>query len=134
MSHKKWTIQSIVLVTLLLLAAVTAQASYREEKARLTPDQAIAVALKDAAPAGAAHPATVNSWIGEIGANDFRLSDMGPDGDINYDAQYPAVAYNSTDNEYLVVWRGDDNTPPLVDEEDEIFGQLIDGSTAKVTL
>ena len=49
MSHKKWTIQSIVLVTLLLLAVVTAQASHREETARLTPDQAIAAALKDAA-------------------------------------------------------------------------------------
>jgi hypothetical protein len=59
----------------------------------------------------------------EVGVNDFRLSDMGPDGDINFAAKSPAVAYNSVNNEYLVVWRGDDNTPPLVNDEFEIFGQ-----------
>ena len=37
----------------------------------------------------------------------------------------PAVAYNSTNNEYLVVWAGDDNTAPLVDDEFEIFGQRL---------
>jgi hypothetical protein len=58
----------------------------------------------------------------EIGA-DLRLSDMGPDGDVYYRAWYPAVAYNSAEDEYLVVWQGDDNTAPLVDEEYEIFGQ-----------
>jgi hypothetical protein len=59
----------------------------------------------------------------EVGANDFRLSHMGPAGDPNFDAFDPAVAYNPTNNEYLVVWRGDDNTPPLVNDEFEIFGQ-----------
>jgi len=58
----------------------------------------------------------------QIGA-DFRLSDMGPDGDANYDAFDPAVAYNRTNNQYLVVWYGDDDTPPLVDGEYEVFGQ-----------
>ena len=33
------------------------------------------------------------------------------------------MAYNSTNNEYLVVWHGDDNTAPLVDNEFEIYGQ-----------
>jgi hypothetical protein len=61
----------------------------------------------------------------EVGDNDFRLSDMGPDGNTAYGASYPAVAYSSADNVYLVVWQGDDNTPPLVDEEFEIFGQLL---------
>ncbi|UCE24500.1 MAG: hypothetical protein JSU74_00165, partial [Candidatus Zixiibacteriota bacterium] len=58
----------------------------------------------------------------------FRISDMGPDGDIDYDAQQAAVAYNSVDNEYLVVWAGDDNVG-VVDGEFEIFGQRIDAST-----
>ncbi|MHC4414577.1 MAG: hypothetical protein ACYS0G_04770 [Planctomycetota bacterium] len=65
----------------------------------------------------------------EIGANDFRISDMGPDGDTNYEGGEPAVAFNSIDNLYLVVWEGDDDTAPYVDEEFEIFGQLIDGAT-----
>ena len=65
----------------------------------------------------------------EVGANDFRLSDMGPDGDPNYDASFLAVAYNSTANEYLVVWRGDDNTAPLVNDEYEVFGQRVDAAT-----
>jgi hypothetical protein len=59
----------------------------------------------------------------------IRLSDMGPDGNPAYDAVAPAVAYNSTNNQYLVVWQGDDDTPPLVDGELEIFGQLIDAAT-----
>ena len=64
----------------------------------------------------------------QIGDNDFRLSDMGPDGDQSYDADQPAVVYNSHDNEYLVVWYGDDNTAPLVAGEDEIFGQRVDAA------
>ncbi len=67
----------------------------------------------------------------EIGA-DLRLSDMGPHSNPNYNARVPAVAYNSADNEYLVVWHGDDNTSPLVDGEDEVFGQLLDATGAKI--
>jgi hypothetical protein len=58
-----------------------------------------------------------------VGVNDFRLSDMGPDGNTNYGAFEPAVAYNGAANEYLVVWSGDDNNAPLVKGEYEIFGQ-----------
>ncbi len=65
----------------------------------------------------------------EVGENDFRISTMGPDGDASFDAVFPAVAYNPTDNEYLVVWQGDDDTPPLVVGENEIFGQRIDAAT-----
>jgi len=61
----------------------------------------------------------------EIGDNDFRISDMGPNGNTNYGAFEPAVAYSPTDNQYLVVWYGDDNTPPLIDNEAEIFGQRL---------
>ena len=70
----------------------------------------------------------VSATGAEIGANDFRLSDMGPDGDTNYGAYYPAVACNSANNEYLVVWHGDDDTGGLVDEEYEIFGQRFDAN------
>ena len=65
----------------------------------------------------------------EVGANDFRLSEMGPNGDAAFGAFNPAIAYNSLTNEYLVAWEADDNTPPLVDEEFEIFGQRIDAAT-----
>ena len=61
----------------------------------------------------------------EIGTNDFQISDMGPDGDVDYDAGSASVTYNTTNNEYLVVWHGDDDTAPLVDEEFEIFGQRL---------
>jgi uncharacterized repeat protein (TIGR01451 family) len=64
----------------------------------------------------------------EIGG-DFRISDMGPDGDGNYDAQYVRVAWNSANNEYLVVWQADDNSAPLVDNEREVFGQRLNGAT-----
>jgi hypothetical protein len=48
----------------------------------------------------------INASGAEVGANDFRLSDMGPSGDANYAAFEPAVAYNPTNNQYLVVWSG----------------------------
>ena len=61
----------------------------------------------------------------EIGVNDFQISDMGPNGNTNYAAQEPFVVYNSTDNEYLVIWIGDDDTAPLVNDEFEVFGQRL---------
>src|SRR5438034_4592631 len=61
----------------------------------------------------------------ETGANDFRISDMGADGDNHFDASDPAVAYNEATNRYMVVWHGDDNIAPLVDNEFEIFGQAL---------
>lgn len=68
----------------------------------------------------------------EVGINDFQISDVGPDGQINYDAFQPAVAYNNINNEYLVVWYGDDNQGSLVNDEFEIFGQLLDASGNEV--
>jgi hypothetical protein len=65
----------------------------------------------------------------EVGANDFRISDMGPDGDPLFDAGEPALVYNPTADEYLVVWAGDDNAAPLVEGETEIFGQRLSGAT-----
>jgi hypothetical protein len=67
----------------------------------------------------------------EIGADDFRISDMGPDGDLAYDAYRPAVAYNRDENEYLVVWSGDDDIAPLTEGKEEIFAQRIDAATGE---
>ncbi|MEM7310152.1 MAG: hypothetical protein AAF682_25980 [Planctomycetota bacterium] len=69
----------------------------------------------------------------EIGPNDFRVSDMGPDGDPAYDAANPAVSFNQASALYLVVWAGDDNSAPLVDNELEIFAQRLEtGSGAEL--
>src|SRR5262249_7341654 len=62
----------------------------------------------------------------ETGDSDFRISDMGPDGDNNFDAGDPAVAYNEATNRYVVVWAGDNNVGDLDDNEFEIFGQRLD--------
>jgi hypothetical protein len=61
----------------------------------------------------------------EIGTNDFRISDMGPNGNLNFDAFAASVTYNEIDNQFLVVWTGDDNVGGLVDGEYEIFGQRL---------
>jgi hypothetical protein len=63
----------------------------------------------------------------EIGFNDFRISDMGPDGAAVFGASGQAVAYNAGFNEYLVVWRGDDDLVGV--NENEIFGQHLDAAT-----
>ncbi|KAB2964339.1 MAG: hypothetical protein F9K16_04520 [Thermoanaerobaculia bacterium] len=65
----------------------------------------------------------------EIGIDDRRISDVGGLGDAAYDAIRPAVAYNSTDHEYLVVWAADDVDRGLVDDEYEICGQRLDAAT-----
>ncbi|MEM1120215.1 MAG: T9SS type A sorting domain-containing protein [Bacteroidota bacterium] len=68
----------------------------------------------------------------EIGINDFRISDMGPNGNADFDAFDPSVTYNTVDNEYLVVWRGDDNTDGLIDDELEIFGQRLNANGVEI--
>ncbi|HSN55259.1 MAG TPA: hypothetical protein VLT32_11320, partial [Candidatus Sulfomarinibacteraceae bacterium] len=73
----------------------------------------------------AAYPVVVDP---ELGSNDYRISAMGPDGDPVWDAFDSAVAYNSRNNTYLVVWAGDDTPGGQVDEEYEIFGQLLSSS------
>jgi hypothetical protein len=65
------------------------------------------------------------------GANDFRISDLGPDGDADYEAFGQRVVYNSADDEYLVTWVGDDDTAPLVDNEYEVFGQRLSAAGAE---
>jgi hypothetical protein len=57
--------------------------------------------------------------------DDFRISEIGPDGNSAYSAQEPAVAADPLSGEYLVFWRGDD---ALVDKF-EIWGQRLNGAT-----
>ena len=61
----------------------------------------------------------------EVGANDFRISDMGPDGDVDFRGSTPSIAYNSQDHEYLVVFNGID----LPSGETEVYGRRLDGAT-----
>ena len=63
----------------------------------------------------------------EVGKDDFRISDMGPDRDTRFVASFSALAYSEGSDEYLVVWEGDDS----VDGEFEIYGQRIEGSAAE---
>ena len=62
----------------------------------------------------------------EIGFNDQQVSDMGIDGQYGDQLTDPAVAHNIADNEYLVVWAGDDT---LGDAAAQIHGQRLDAST-----
>jgi hypothetical protein len=68
----------------------------------------------------------------EVGANDFRISQMGPDGDANFDSAAPDLAYGSKRNEYLVSWQAEDNAAPLVDDEFEIFGRRVSAGSGKL--
>ncbi|MCA9924865.1 MAG: cadherin-like domain-containing protein, partial [Anaerolineales bacterium] len=67
----------------------------------------------------------LNSDGSETGADDFRLSDMGPDGNPGHGAFRPGVACQTGTAQCLIVWDGDDDIPPLTGDEFEIFGQLI---------
>jgi len=62
----------------------------------------------------------------------IRISSMGAPGNIDYDGYTASVAWNSTDNEYLVVWSGDSLTHGVVNEEFEIFGQRIEANTGNL--
>ena len=80
----------------------------------------------------------INAKTGSKIGNQFRISVMGTDSESDpairddFAAYYPAVAWNSTDNQYLVVWSGDDDTPPLVDGENEVFGQRLNNTGGNV--
>ncbi|HEY3015907.1 MAG TPA: Ig-like domain-containing protein [Nocardioides sp.] len=57
----------------------------------------------------------------------LRVSDMGADdANANFDVfQAPDLAWDATDNQYLVVWRADDDSNGLVNNENEVFGQRL---------
>jgi len=57
------------------------------------------------------------------------VSSAGPACDPEYRVGSPAAAYNPFDNEYLVVWHGEDDVGGLVEGETEIFGQRLSATT-----
>ncbi len=77
-------------------------------------------------------------FIGQIGPNDFLVSragfNTGATGYVrpDYDAVTPAIAYNSVDNQWFVVWSADNNASGVEDGEFEIYGQVLaaDGTQA----
>ena len=71
----------------------------------------------------------LNANGNQIGVNDFKISSMGADGQPIYDAYSPAIAYNKTNNEFMVVWYGDNNTNGHVSGEFEIYGQRLNASS-----
>lgn len=64
--------------------------------------------------------------------DDTRYSDMGPDGDPNYQAQNPAVVANPVSQEFLVAWDGDDDTGSLANNEEEAFVQRVGADGAEI--
>jgi phosphotransferase system HPr-like phosphotransfer protein len=62
----------------------------------------------------------------ELGT-DFRISNVGTDGDAARDAFTAAVAFNPTANEYLATWQAD---ALATDNDTEIFGRRIEGEPA----
>jgi hypothetical protein len=68
----------------------------------------------------------------QVGTDDFRVSTSGPDGDATYDALQPTVVASERSNEFLAAWRGDDDQPGLVVNEDEIFAQRYTGGGVPV--
>ena len=61
----------------------------------------------------------------EIGDNDFLLGFSGNTTNATFDADGPDVVFNTGQNEFMTVFRGEDDTPPLVDGETEVFGQRL---------
>lgn len=76
----------------------------------------------------------LDGTLGDAGSGFLRISYMGSDdSDADYDAFYPAVAFNATLNIYLVVWHGDDDAEAMRDNEFEIFGQMLKFSINELT-
>lgn len=69
--------------------------------------------------------------LSEVGPNDLRVSDMGPDGNAAFSARNASIAANEETGEDVVVWEGDDNTAPLVDDEQEIYLQRLSAAGAE---
>ena len=70
----------------------------------------------------------LSSTAAELGS-DFRISNVGADGDASRDAILPALAYGSATGEFLVTWQGDGLA---TDDEDEIFGQRVSAGGAQL--
>jgi hypothetical protein len=74
----------------------------------------------------------------EIGTNDFRISDVGGDDtrqqipENDFRARDPEVIYVDGLDIYLVAFCADDNTGTLVNNEQEVFVQVLDGSGVEI--
>jgi hypothetical protein len=62
-------------------------------------------------------------FLAELGSNDFRLSDMGPDPTSPFEAASATAVFNPVNNLYLVGWSGDDDAAGSAVGEEEIFLQ-----------
>src|SRR5206468_3523450 len=78
----------------------------------------------------------LNAATGAAVGSNIQISNQGPAGNLSYNAHTPAIAYHSGNNEYLVAWDGDDNSPGLVNDDFEVFGKRLnaDGTTREGTL
>lgn len=76
----------------------------------------------------------IDGATGDLLGTAFRISDMGPTGNRSYDAIDPAVVWNSVDNNFLVVWRGEDGTATTPVGQFEIYAQLLDGNNPAIQL
>lgn len=65
----------------------------------------------------------------EIGADDFRISTMGPDGNTGFGARRPRMAYSPVDNQYILVWHGVDALAGWF----QIYGQRLNGADGSET-
>lgn len=69
----------------------------------------------------------------EFGTDDLLVTHCGGIGDATYNTSRPKSAYNSTDNNYLLIWYADDvDFAGIVDNETETYGQLIDANGSKI--
>jgi hypothetical protein len=74
----------------------------------------------------------INASTGQPIGSQFRISQMGPVANRAYDAIDPVIAYNSTNNNYLVIWRGEDGNLPNAIGEFEIYGQQLSATGAEI--
>jgi hypothetical protein len=73
----------------------------------------------------------ISAW-GTLQGSKRLISDMGGIGSWQFAAMNPDIAYNNHCNNYLVVWCGDDNDGGTLDNEFEIYGQLLSDSLVEL--
>jgi hypothetical protein len=61
----------------------------------------------------------------QIGSDDFRISDMGADGDTQAGAFRPRVFYDANGDQYFLAWHGDDVGGAILNDEFEVYGQYM---------
>lgn len=64
----------------------------------------------------------------EVGPDDFRITNIGPDGDTFYFAARQQMVYNSVNNEYFVIYIARSDDPRVASEEVEAWGQRVGAS------